>query len=179
MFIAEGFDVVSMEQVAQAAKVSKGTLYARHSSKESLFNAVVDASVKQWSLEAAREDHLLTDDIEQRLRHHARKIAESWRKPDVVALQQLILSVRSRFPHLASTLLDSGYHYIVDLIERDLLEAAKRDGKPVRDPAAVARTLVGALSGMRMQERDSISGDEIDVFAQRIVDLLIAGRDAW
>lgn len=179
MFIAEGYDAVAMEQVAQVAKVAKGTLYSRHPSKESLFNAVVEASVRQWSQEASVENHLLTNDIEQRLRHHARKIAESLRKPDVVALQQLTLSVRGRFPELASAILDTGYRYIVGLIENDIIDAARRDGRPVRDPGSVARTLVGAISGVHFQEEGLISGEEIDAFSQRIVDLLIAGRETW
>lgn len=179
MFVADGYDAVAMEQVALAAKVSKGTLYARHPSKEALFNAVIDASVKQWSQEAAVEDYLLTDDIEQRLRHHATTIAQSLRKPDVMAVQRLVLSVRDRFPELANVILDSGYLYIVDLIEKDIVEAAERDGEPARDPRTVARTLVGALSGIQIQEGPRVSGEQLDYFAQRIVDLLISGRDAW
>lgn len=179
MFIAEGFDAVAMEQIAQVAQVSKGTLYARHPSKESVFNAVVAEAIKEWSLEAANEDHLLTDDIEQRLRHHARKITQSLRNPDVLALQQLILSVRGKFPDLASVILDSGYRYIVGLIEQDIAEAARRDGRTVRDPAAVARTLVGAITGVQMQEQGRMSDEEANAFAQRIVDLLISGQDAW
>jgi Transcriptional regulator len=179
MFLADGYDGVAMEQVAFAAKVSKGTLYARHPSKEALFSAVVEASVKQWAEDASVEDHLLTDDIEQRLRHHAATIARSLHKPEVMAVQQLVLSVRDRFPGLANVILDSGYHYILDLIEQDIVAAARRDDRPARDPRAVARVLVGALSGVRIQEGASVSCEQLDDFAQRVVDLVIVGRGAW
>ena len=63
LFLADGFDAVAMEQVAAVAKVSKGTLYARYPAKEALFTAVIRASLREWSEEAARQDHELTDDI--------------------------------------------------------------------------------------------------------------------
>lgn len=180
MFLDEGFDALAMEQVAAAAQVSKGTLYARHASKEALFTAVIEDAVRQWSAESAQLDHLLTDDIEQRLRHHARTIAGSLQRPDVLAMQRLILSVRGRFPDLAGALREQGYDYIVGLIERDIVAAAARDGRPARDPGAVARMIVGAITGYQIQE-DAGSGppDEIHAFAQRLVDVVMAGRDAW
>ena len=83
MFLVGGFDGVAMEQVAATADISKGTLYARYPSKEALFSAVIEASIRDWSEEAARSDDQLTDDIGQRLRHHARTIAASLLRPDL------------------------------------------------------------------------------------------------
>lgn len=181
MFLSDGFDAVAMEQVAAIADISKGTLYARYPSKEALFSAVVEASVQDWSQEAARSDHLLTDDIEQRLRYHAQTIATALLRPDVQGIQRLILSVRSRFPELAASMHERGYGYIVGLIAADIAAAAQRDARCVRDPRAVAQMLVAGISGYQMQEEEEESGGPADlpVFAQRLVDVLLCGRDAW
>jgi len=180
MFLDEGFDAVAMEQVAALAQVSKGTLYARYASKEALFTAVIEASVREWSDEAARHDDELTDDIEQRLRHHARTIANSLQQPDVLALQRLVLSIRVRFPDIARTMHDVGYDYIVDLIGRDIAAASQRDARPVRDARGVARLIVAGVTGFQLQEDFGTSQlTELHQFAQRLVDVVVAGREAW
>ena len=75
MFLELGYDGVAMENIAAATGVSKGTLYARYPSKEALFTTVIHDRVKQWSLISARQDHRLTDDIAERLHHHAHQSA--------------------------------------------------------------------------------------------------------
>jgi len=180
LFLADGFDAVAMEQVAAVAKVSKGTLYARYPAKEALFTAVIRASLREWSEEAARQDHELTDDIEQRLRHHARTLAASVQRPDVITLQRLILSVRGRFPDIARAMHDAGYTYIVDLIAADIVAAAARDGQPTRDPRNVARMIVAAITGLQLQEEFGSAGaDDLSQFAQRLIDVVMAGRANW
>jgi AcrR family transcriptional regulator len=77
MFLESGYDAVAMENIASATGVSKGTLYARYPSKEALFARVIKERVKTWSAIAGEEDYLLTDDIGERLRHHARTVAKS------------------------------------------------------------------------------------------------------
>ena len=39
--------------------------------RAALFSAVVEAAIREWSDASSEQDHLLTDDIGQRLRHHA------------------------------------------------------------------------------------------------------------
>lgn len=177
MFLAEGYDVVAMEQVAFAANISKGTLYARHSSKEALFSAVVDAAIRDWSDEASTRDHLLTDDIGQRLKHHAGSIVASLHRPDVLAFQRLVLSVRDRFPGAAQAMYAQGYRYIVEYIADDIRAAAERDGMEVRDAAVVAEILVAAITGRQIQEGYADEG--LGAYAERAVDLLMAARANW
>jgi TetR/AcrR family transcriptional regulator, mexJK operon transcriptional repressor len=180
LFLASGFDQVSMEQVAAAAGVSKGTLYARYASKDVLFAVVIKAAISRWSAEAAIEDGLLTDDIEQRLRHHARTIARFLHRPDVVAMQRLLMAVSPRFPKLAETMHDRGYRYIVDLIVNDIVEAEQARGRIPRDPEGVAHMLVAGLTGYQMQVSDQSRGGVPPLsFADRLVDIAIAGRSAW
>ena len=42
MFLAQGFDAASMNDIARAAGVSKGTLYVYFDNKEALFEAIVE-----------------------------------------------------------------------------------------------------------------------------------------
>lgn len=181
MFLDEGFDPVAMEGVAAAAGVSKGTLYARYPSKEALFHAVVEHSVKEWSVESSMEDHLLTDDIAVRLRHHARMIGRSLMKSDVHSFQRLIVANRDRFPTLARSMYTSGYLFEVGYLVSEIEAAAKRDGKPARNAESVARLLICAIVGWQAQEDTvrEVAAAELEVVAERAADLLIAARAAW
>jgi AcrR family transcriptional regulator len=180
LFLADGFDAAGMKQVAERARVSKGTLYSRYPSKEALFTAVIERTVEDWSAEAAQDDALLTDDIVQRLRHHARTIASWLGRPDVLALQRLSVTMRDRFPATAEVMRRRGYDYIVGLIAGDIRDAAVRDGTALRDPHAVARMLVAAISGAHIQEDgEATDRDSLQAFAQRVVDVIVGGRADW
>ncbi|MDD3799251.1 MAG: TetR/AcrR family transcriptional regulator [Novosphingobium sp.] len=181
LFLAEGFDAVAMEQVAAAVGISKGTLYARHSSKEDLFTAVVKDTIAQWSSEASKLDYLLTEDIRQRLRHHAYTMAKSLMQPDVISFQRVLLGVQHRFPELAETISDIGYGYMIDIISGDIAAAAARDGIPARDPEGVARMIVSAISGCHLHEVPSgkLTLERLLAYADRTVELAMAARTAW
>jgi AcrR family transcriptional regulator len=181
MFLEGGYDAVAMENVAGAAGVSKGTLYARHPSKEALFTAIVEDRVKEWSQTASQQDHLLTDDIGKRLLHHGHTIARSITAPEVNALQRLLLSTRDRFPELSKAMYEVGYLYIVHLIAQDIAAAAERDDIPARQPEAVARMLVSAITGWHLQESGArvVPLEEMLEAVDRTVNLFMAARSSW
>lgn len=180
MFLTDGFDAVGMKQVAETARVSKGTLYARYPSKEALFKAVIEQSIEDWSAEASQQDALLTDNIEQRLRHHATIIATWLGRPDVLALQRLLLSVQDRFPELSEVMRRRGNDYIIGLIAKDIEDAAARDRRNLRDARAVARLLVAGITGAHLQGGFSGANDEdLQGFAQRAVEVILWGTSAW
>lgn len=181
LFFEEGFDAVTMERVAAVAGVSKGTLYARYPSKGPLFTAIVEASLLELSRAAAAREHSLPDDIGERLRHHARAIAGSLVLPEIKVFQRTLLTHRDRFPELSRTIYDRGYRYIVDLVAADVRAAAERDGVPVRDPESIGAMLVSTVTGWQTQEigHHEPSYEELERFALRAVDLLLAARSAW
>ena len=47
MFLAQGFDAASMNDIAREAGVSKGTLYVYFKSKEELFEAIVEEQCRR------------------------------------------------------------------------------------------------------------------------------------
>jgi AcrR family transcriptional regulator len=181
MFFSEGYDVVTMESVAAQAGVSKGTLYARYPSKEALFTAIIDESVQAWSNEASSQDHLLTDDIGERLRHHGRTIARSLARPDVQAFNRLALANAERFPEVSRALYDLGYLHIVGLITRDIIAAGERDAMPARAPEAIARMFVSGLIGRYTQEGlgGALPQEGWPAVVDHTVDLFLAGRAIW
>ncbi len=180
-FLEEGYDAVAMEGVAAATGVSKGTLYSRYKSKEALFTAVVEASVRDWAALSTREEQLLGDDIGERLHHRARVTARAVLLPDAQAFQRLLLSTRDRFPELSKIMYDVGYLHIVRLITSDIEAAAERDGVPVHDALSIAQLLVSSITGWQLEERShrEVSTGELEAFGARVADLLLAARATW
>jgi len=181
LFFADGFDAVSMEGVATATGISKGTLYARHSSKEALLTAVIEDSIQTWSLIYSVNDHLLKDSIEERLRHHGRTIAQSLLEPDVRALMRLLIGCNDRFPTFSRTIHDLGFAYIVNLVAGDITAAAQRDGIAARDPLSVARMFVSGIFGWQFQEGSArhVTTVEREAMVDRFVALFMAARPDW
>ncbi|NIJ18202.1 TetR/AcrR family transcriptional regulator [Sphingobium vermicomposti] len=181
MFLDFGFDNVAMEAVATASGVSKGTLYARHPSKEALLTAVIHNSVAEWSDRASQHNHLLTENIDERLHHHARIIADTFASPDVQALCRLMFVTQDRFPNVSAALHDVGYLYAVEFISKDIADFAIKDGIPARDPDSIAHMLVSAISGWQLQEgaARNVPAEELSAMAERFVELLLAARASW
>ncbi|AIT06219.1 hypothetical protein MC45_07245 [Sphingomonas taxi] len=180
-FLENGFDAVAMEAIAFELGVSKTTLYGRFPSKEALFHAIVEDAVARWSAEASEADSELTDDIDQRLRHHVRVIARSHDNPEVQAFQRIIVSTAGRFPELAKSMHDVGSLYIINLIARDIRDAAARDGIPARDPESIATRIVASMTGWYLQQSliRTVSNAEFDAYGERTVDIIMAARAIW
>lgn len=171
VFVKVGFDAATMEAVAQGARVSKGTLYARYESKDVLFRAVIEDELARWSQRAGSQDHLLPTDLGPRLRHHARILAEIYEWPDYQRLIQLIETALATTPQLAQTWEEIGSDRYLRFLAEDMAQAAP---DVAADWEFLARLFFLSLSGWRRSEaiRRHLSGDEIIAFADKVIDTI-------
>lgn len=65
VFAAEGFDRATMEDIAQKAKVAKGTLFYRYNSKEELFISLIRGAVQRFVDTVEQETEKLQGAIER------------------------------------------------------------------------------------------------------------------
>ncbi|WP_380879336.1 TetR/AcrR family transcriptional regulator [Sphingomonas sp. DBB INV C78] len=181
LFLEEGFDVATMVKVAEAASLSKSTLYSRFPTKEALFDAVIRERVSKWSRESSLHDHELPEDIGGRLHYHARNLARSMMSTEAQDLRRLVYATAERFPRLSRTMYETGYLHMVEFIRQDIEEAALRDSRPVRDAEGVARHFTSAILGWVTQEASGrdLTVAEAETAAARCADLVLAARDAW
>ncbi len=93
LFLEAGADATSMDAVASAAGVSKGTLYSRFANKEELLRAVIADLLRLMDKRASATDHLLPDALGPRLREHARKLVEAMGWTEYSQFNRLILSM--------------------------------------------------------------------------------------
>ena len=181
LFLSAGYEATSMEAVAQAAGVSKRTLYTRHSTKEALMKAVVEDRVRRWSNEASANNVDLPQEFPERLKRHVQIAMASLGNPEIQQFDRLILATASRFPEIAETFYRIGYSYELQFLTDEIIEGTKNDPVPAANPQRVARQLLSMIQGWRRTEETIrvLSREEAASFAADAVDALLRGRDSW
>lgn len=119
VFLREGYEAASIDAIAGSAGISKKTIYARFSSKEDLFEAVivrfVEENVPSVEVAASHEGS-----VAERLHNIALALLEIALTVDCIAVRRVIIAEAARFPEFARLLHDFGVARVAPLIERCL-----------------------------------------------------------
>jgi TetR/AcrR family transcriptional repressor of mexJK operon len=179
LFLEQGYARTSMQAIASAARVSKGTLYARYPTKSHLFRAIVVDRLSTWP----QYDPSLNKnaDIETRLLARATHILKGMRVPEIRAFDQLILAEANNFPELGRYFDDLGYQVTLMETASELEAEVRGDNEPTRNSIAVATIFQQALFGWIRSQANTreVSDEECEEFAKQVVALCLNGRDAW
>jgi TetR/AcrR family transcriptional repressor of mexJK operon len=100
-FLADGYEA-DLDDIAQAAGVSKKTIYNVIGSKERLFRETLPSTLSAAERFSAEIGALLSDadDVELALRQAAIRLSEVVLSDSVVNLRRLLIGVADRFPAL-------------------------------------------------------------------------------
>lgn len=147
LFLDAGFDAVSMEAVAAAARVSKGTLYARHPGKPDLLRALMADRIAAWSATARVDDHLLPPDLAGRLRGYASTIRSARHWHESRQMQRLVRGIAGDFPELAAEWHELTFGSFARFLSDEIAAAVAHDGLPATDPTFLASLFLNALGG--------------------------------
>ena len=107
VFLAQGFDAASMNDIARAAGVSKGTLYVYFNNKEELFEAIVeeecDAQAEGiFDLDAS--DH----DVEAVLTRLGIAYVKFLCRPEKASAVRTVIAIADRMPEIGKRFYESG-----------------------------------------------------------------------
>ena len=143
VFIEEGYSQATMDRVAQAAGVSKRTVYKHFRSKQELFNVVVDGiwtRITAWSVEWMNPE----GDPRTELRAFAVEMLEQLLHPDVLPILRMAAAEFMQRPDLGREFYErTGSFGLEDL--SDYLAAAHQEGCLVVTDAAMAAAQFHAL----------------------------------
>lgn len=185
LFVDAGFEAVSMEAIAAAAGISKGTLYARHPSKPELLRAVMADRIAAWSQTAGADDHLLPPDLAGRLRAHAATIRTARHWHETLQMQRLAASVAEGFPQLAAEwhelAVGSFRHFLADDMARAAVDDGPGpDGTGEADWEFLADLFLHALGGWSDAEEFSNrrGDDEYGAFADKLIAIVVLAARA-
>ncbi|WP_311447233.1 TetR/AcrR family transcriptional regulator [Frankia nepalensis] len=176
-FLERGYDGTSMEAVAQAAGVTKGTLYARYPDKRALFIAV-----SSWALtRLERAEPVLEplpDDLAASLTLIARAIVARSLDPDLVRLSRMAIAEADRFPEFAASSRAVTWTPRIQMII-DLLRRHEREGSiAVKDVEIAAEqffAMVGAMPAWLAAYGLHRAPEAEEAHIQHAVDLFLNG----
>jgi AcrR family transcriptional regulator len=107
VFLSQGFDAASMNDIARAAGVSKGTLYVYFKDKEQLFEAIVEQECESqaegiFELDAA--DH----DVEAVLTRLGFAYIRFLCRPEKASAIRIVIAIAERMPELGRRFYEQG-----------------------------------------------------------------------
>src|SRR6266478_3359969 len=152
LFMERGFDGTSIDAVAEAAGVSKPTVYARYRDKRDLFAAVLRGRIREWlaPLSAAAEAQATDSNpknIETTLHELSRHMLAQARMPECATLQRILAAQAVQFPELARLAHEDGWLRGIRGVAVLLRQFAARGQIRVDDPELAADLFLNLLLG--------------------------------
>ncbi|MCD2193362.1 TetR/AcrR family transcriptional regulator [Actinomycetospora endophytica] len=184
LFLRQGYQATSTEQVASAASVSKQTVYNQFGDKETLFREIVlgvtaTAEAFAADLPSAMDGVPAGADLDAALRALARRYLTVVVTPQVLALRRLVISEAVRFPELAASYYERGPERVLAALGALFAGLGTRGLLRVTDPDRAAADFAFLLLGRTLDEGmfrpRTIAPAEIDAAADHAVDVFLAG----
>lgn len=182
VFLADGFDAASMNEIARVAGVSKGTLYVYFESKQALFAALIRDERRQQAEQIAPLDDAATD-VAAALKGFGVSLMRKMTRPDVIAQVRIVIAVAPKFPEIGRAFYESG-----PLFGRDKLAAyldrQMAEGRLRRADHRIAATqFLQLCQGDRYKElvfcvADAVTQADIDAMVDAAVATFMAGYRA-
>jgi AcrR family transcriptional regulator len=107
IFLAQGFDAASMNDIARAAGVSKGTLYVYFQNKEELFSAIVQEECL-FHAEAAFKLDPADRDVEAALTRLGAAYVEFLCRPEKASALRTVVAIADRMPEIGRAFYETG-----------------------------------------------------------------------
>jgi AcrR family transcriptional regulator len=107
MFLTQGFDAASMNDIARAAGVSKGTLYVYFDNKEELFEAIVEQECDAQAegiFDLDPNDH----DVEAVLKRLGIAYVKFLCRPEKASAIRTVIAIADRMPEIGRRFYESG-----------------------------------------------------------------------
>lgn len=178
LFLESGYANVSMDAIADAAGVSKRTVYSHFSAKDVLFAAVMSDLCGKLVGPCPLGDQWLGHPREV-LTIIGRWIASLFTAPEAVALYRVVVSESIRVPELGQIFMETGPKCIADAIAGYLEDQTERNMLHVADPAIAASQFMEMISGpvhlpLLLNLSKQPTADTLDRVVKRTVEMFLA-----
>jgi TetR/AcrR family transcriptional regulator, mexJK operon transcriptional repressor len=140
LFLRDGYQATSMDQIAAAAAVSKQTVYKQFADKQSLFREIVADTVAEVADPVAQQVASLRDsgDLEADLRDLAHALLAQVIRPQVMQLRRLVIAEAGRFPDLGRLFHERGPGRTIAALATAFQHLAARGALQADDPQTAA-----------------------------------------
>jgi TetR/AcrR family transcriptional repressor of mexJK operon len=170
LFMTEGMERTSMDAIAQAAGVSKQTVYSHFHSKDELFRDCVRCKVAEYGLQVSEIDRAVS--VDDKLRHVGRNFLTLLSDVEVIKMFRLMIAESATFPRVSRSFHESGPLATIEFMTTIFASHLPADEPAVARRAAgeFASLLKGEfLLGMLLGTRSGISQEEISAHVEHTV----------
>jgi AcrR family transcriptional regulator len=178
VFLAQGFDRASMDEIARAAGVSKGTLYVYFSSKQRLFEDLIIEDRREQSEQLVKID-TADADIRTMLTRFGVSLAEMMQRPQTIALTRIVIAASAHFPDIGRAFYAAGPGYGIDYVSA-YFEAKCAEGRLSMPDTRLAAAqflelcLCRVLKPLLFNVSGPISREKIEAVVTGAVDMILA-----
>jgi AcrR family transcriptional regulator len=137
VFLNLGFDAASMNEIARAAGVSKGTLYVYFSSKEALFEELIRDD-RRIQAERLFSFDPAASDIRAVLQQLGVSFLDSLTQPTSIAHTRTVIAVASKFPQIGRAFYEAGPSYGIERLAQFLSGPAASASLDIDDTTRAA-----------------------------------------
>lgn len=174
IFLNRGFHAARIEDIAQLAGLGKGSVYLHFSTKENLFQAVIDAGIgarlEQAELLASEYAGTATELLATMLHNN---LIEFWDSPSS-GIYKLVIAESHSFPELAANYHETIIQRAQILIEQILnLGIANGEYRDI-DVAYTARFILDSLNNELIQAHAFAEHVDSPFDAHRFIDVLLS-----
>lgn len=173
IFMSAGFDAASMNDVARAAGVSKGTLYAYFDSKEALFEALIR---EERAHQPERSIVFPADEPDpvKALGIYGRLLVEKITRTDKLEQARIVAFAAARFPRLGRAFYEAGPLYGALLLAERLDAYVAAGALAIDDTGVAARQFIDLCLGDILKRLlfmvvETIPQEEIDIIVDQAV----------
>src|SRR5580704_1088375 len=136
VFLSAGFDGASMNDVARAAGVSKGTLYAYFNSKDELFEAIIRGEFAQSAERLCKFRR--EGDARDMLRDFGVRLISRMAEPETRSLARVVIAASEKFPNIGRAFYEAGPLYGATRLAAELENLERSGALNVPDPERAA-----------------------------------------
>lgn len=161
LFLRQGYQGTSMDQIAALAAVSKQTVYKHFSDKDRLFAGILLGIADHVSafVDSATEALRQTDDLEHDLRRLARRYIATVMQPEILRPRRVVIAEAGRLPDLARGYYQRAPERTLGALTSCFEDLAKRGLLRVDDPRLAAGHFAFLILGMPL-DRAMFYGDD-------------------
>jgi TetR/AcrR family transcriptional repressor of mexJK operon len=182
MFLAEGFDRVTLDQIAQRAGVSKQTIYSHFADKEALFKAICTELTERLTIPLRKSAS--EADLRSTLTRLGEDALAMMLHPASLDLHRLVMSAAVRFPELGHIAYEAGAMRMIHdlsalLVQRSRIGDGLAEALDDERARILAEQFIGMLRGFH-QVRGLLSIELAppsgrSAYVRACVDLLLRG----
>lgn len=177
LFLERGYDGTSLARIAEAAEVSKSTLFKQFPTKAALFEAIVTESWKRDDADAV--DQPQSGDLRAGLTAVGHRYAELIGRPTMAALFRIVIAELPRFPELGQMQFQLGKLPYFTSVQRYLEAEHEAGNADVPDAESAANQFLGMIANYVLWPRMLLTDwnpttDEVDTAVDEAVRTMLA-----